>query len=380
VLPVSRLVRTVVLAGCLAAPASGWAHKASDSYLRLQVDREKLTAQWDIALRDLDFAVGLDEDQDGAITWGEVRSREEQISAYALSRLTIRGDGHDCRLRNPGGLLIDHHTDGAYAVLRLAGRCGNAPREIAVHYALLFDLDRQHRGLVRFSAGDVSGSAIFAPDRDRQQFALSVPGGWTAVGEYIAHGAAHIWRGLDHMLFLLSLVVPAVLVRGASGWRPATQVRAVALDIAQVVTAFTAGHAVTLTLSALGSIYVPARWAEAAIAASVLLAALNNVCPVVTANRWLLAGVFGLVHGLGFATVLQDLQLARPELLAALLGFNVGVELAQLTVVVAVLPVAWWWRARTAYRVGLVTGGSLAVALVALTWLAERAFNLRMLS
>jgi hypothetical protein len=278
-------------------------------------------------------------------------------------------------------MLVDHHTDGAYAVLRFAADSPWAPIRLRVEYALMFDLDAQHRGLLQFAAHGSTSAHVFSPDRARQWFALGEPGAsWAGVLDYVEHGVWHIWRGLDHMLFLLSLLAPAVLVREGRTWRPAPALRAAWIDIVAVVTAFTIGHAMTLSLSGLTSIYVPARWGESAIAASVLLAALNNVWPLVNGRRWLLAGVFGLVHGLGFAAVLQDMRLPRDVLLAALLGFNVGVELAQLAVVAALLPLAWWWRSRPAYHLGLVTAGSLGIACIAVAWLVERALDVRVLS
>ena len=100
----------------LSAPA--WAHKPSDSYLSLEVKDSQVEGQWDIALRDLDFAIGLDTDGDGAITWGEVRSKHDEIAAYALSRLTIISGETGCP-KQASRHVIDNHTDGAYAVLLL---------------------------------------------------------------------------------------------------------------------------------------------------------------------------------------------------------------------------------------------------------------------
>ena len=112
VLAALGLAATVLLGA--AAPAL--AHKPSDSYLTLTQDGSTLRGQWDIALRDLDVAIGLDADGNGEITWGEVRVRHADIAAYALARLAITGDGQPCVAR-AGEQLIDKHTDGAYTVL-----------------------------------------------------------------------------------------------------------------------------------------------------------------------------------------------------------------------------------------------------------------------
>ena len=149
--------------------------------------------------------------------------------------------------------------------------------------------------------------------------------------------------------------------------------RPAALEVARVVTAFTAAHSITLCLAALGLVSLPSRWVESAIAASVVLAALNNLWPLVDGRRWAVAFGFGLVHGFGFASVLADLGLPSDALATALVGFNLGVELGQLAIVAAFLPLAFVLRGTLAYRRVAFPLGSLAIAGVALVWLVERA-------
>jgi HupE / UreJ protein len=124
-------------------------------------------------------------------------------------------------------------------------------------------------------------------------------------------------------------------------------------------------------------ITLPSRWVESAIAASVILAALNNVFPLVFSRRWLIAFVFGLIHGFGFASVLADLGLPQNSLLLALVAFNIGVELGQLSIVVCFLPLAWAMRHTRMYRIGILTIGSVVVILLALGWLIERGFQVK---
>src|SRR4051812_45440715 len=126
------------------------AHKPSDSYLTLNVQSATIDGQWDIALRDLDFAIGLDANQDGAITWGEVRAKHADISAYALSRLTLGAARAPC-VPVVREQLIDNHSDGAYAVLRFTATCTLTLKVLQVGYHLFFDIDPQHRGLLNLS-------------------------------------------------------------------------------------------------------------------------------------------------------------------------------------------------------------------------------------
>jgi len=374
-------VRTACLAlvlACFLASGSAHAHKPSDSYLTLRIEGSEIVGQWDIALRDLDLALGLDTDQDGAITWGEVRKRHADISAYALTRVQLLADGANCPSL-AGEHLADRHSDGAYAVLRFTAHCPRVPATLELRYRLLFDLDPQHRGLLQLQRGPQVTSAIFAAQTSSQRFELGDAHRLHQFVAYVRHGVWHIWTGFDHILFLLSLLFPAVLMRNGSGWRPAEQLSAAALDVLKVVTAFTLAHSITLSLAALGVVTLPSRLVESAIAVSVVLAALNNLYPVVSERRWLLAFVFGLVHGFGFASVLVDLGLPHAALLTCLVAFNVGVELGQLALVAAFLPVAWLARASWVYRRLTLYAGSTAVAMLALAWLIERAFDLRLM-
>ncbi|MDX8121970.1 HupE/UreJ family protein [Janthinobacterium sp. GMG2] len=381
------------------------AHKPSDSYLSLEVHGQQIEGQWDIALRDLDFAIGLDGNGDGALTWDEIRARHQAIAAYALQRLQVASDQGACPLKAVEQ-LIDNHTDGAYSVLRFQASCpGAAPASLAIGYTLFADLDPQHKGLVKIDSGGNTQTAIFDPDSPRQTLSLVAPDRLAQFGAYVKHGVWHIWIGYDHILFLLSLLLPAVLLPQAhqstrsnvpqNPLPPAAEsrgrtrrvrpqvlswgLRGAFIDVLKVVTAFTLAHSITLTLASLSLISLPSRWVESAIAASVILAALNNLLPLFRGKRPVAAFAFGLIHGFGFASVLRDLGLPQGSLLASLLGFNVGVELGQLAIVAAFLPAAWLLRKTWLYR-QVLTVGSLAIALVAAVWLVERVVDIKLIS
>ena len=371
-------MKATLFALCLSLlPAVALAHKPSDSYLQLSVrDGDPVVAgQWDIALRDLDLALDLDADRVGTITWGELRARGGDIAAYAFARLGLAAEGIACPIA-PGELLVDDHSDGAYAVLRFSARCPRVPGYLSVDYRLLFDLDASHRGLLRLDAGGGSQSAVLSPERGRQEFDVAAPSRLATFMQFAGDGMHHIWIGYDHMLFLISLLLPAVLVRRERAWQPVASLRAALLGVLAVVTAFTVSHSITLTLAALDVVSIPSRFVESAIALSVLLASLNNIAPVVTRRGWLLAFAFGLVHGFGFASVLGDLGLPRDSLALALAGFNIGVEIGQLAVVLAVVPLIFVLRSARFYRPGILVGGSSAIAAVAGVWFVGRALGL----
>ncbi len=354
------------------------AHKPSDSYLSLDVKGEQVTGQWDIALRDLDFALNLDQDGNGELTWDEIRAQHGAISAYALARLELSNGDAACTVK-AGDQLIDNHTDGAYTVLRFSATCPGALSTLNVGYRLFAELDPQHKGLLKLSHDGNTSTAIFSPETSRQALSLRAPSKWSQFVDYVKHGVWHIWIGFDHILFLLSLLLPAVIIPLVSKESKESQTfRAAAIDVIKVVTAFTLAHSITLTLASMHVLTLPSRWVESAIAASVVLAALNNIFPLFRGKRPHVAFIFGLIHGFGFASVLADLGLPQGAMALALAGFNIGVELGQLAIVAAFLPLAYLSR-RTWFYKQLMTTGSAVIALIAAVWLFERAFDMKVL-
>lgn len=375
------MIRAVLLAMGLmvACAASAAAHKASDSYLQLTINPTGVDSRWDIALRDLEQAIGLDGNGDGAITWGELDGRSDAIAAYALPRLALTAQGASCRLE-PGAQQVDHHSDGAYVVLWFQAACPAAPEELGITYRLLFDLDPLHRGLVRIAGGEQLHTAVLSPEQPSTIVAVRASPDLSAqLASFARQGIWHIWHGFDHILFLISLLLPAVLCRRDGRWQGIASFRTALLEVAKVVTAFTLAHSLTLTLASLGLIALPGRLVESAIAVSVVAAALNNIWPLVSRRLWLFAFGFGLVHGLGFASVLLDLGLPRHAMLLPLLAFNLGVELGQLAIVAVFLPLAFLLRQTSLYPRYVLQGGSTAIAAIAAFWLVERALDLAIL-
>ena len=371
---IAMRVALVILSFAIASAA--FAHKPSDSYLTIRVDNGAMTGRWDIALRDLDWAIGLDADADGAITWGEVRGRHSGIADYALGRLLVRRGGQPCAIAMQRH-AIDHHVDGAYAVLEWNGSCAASGKTIEIEYRLLFDVDPQHRGLLRLQAEGETQTAIFSADRPLQKLALGERSALAEFTAYVREGIIHIWLGFDHVLFLFALLLPAVLVRGADAWVPVARFSTALWIVVKIVTAFTIAHSITLSLAVSNIAALPSRLIESLVALSIVVAVADNFVAFLPARRWIVAFAFGLVHGFGFAGVLLDLGLPSDSAVVALAGFNVGVELGQLVLVSAFLPFAYALRSRTLYTRYVFLGGSAVIAFIASAWLIERALNLR---
>ncbi len=371
------VARAVAMAWLVLMAGTALAHKSSDSYLTVQAQGDQVSVQWDIALRDIQFAIGLDANGDDQITWGELQQKQRELQAWASSRLSLQRGGGACTFK-PQALQVDEHTDGGYAVLAWSGRCPQQHGPLSIQYSLLFDLDTQHRGLLKLDLDGVTHSAVLGPQSGVMQFAEATTAGAQFV-QYLWQGVWHIWIGFDHILFLLALLLPAVLLRRrwgrGSGVHGVSRFKDASLSVLAVVTAFTLAHSITLSLAALQIISLPSRLVESAIAASVVFAAANNLVPMVQ-GRWLMAFFFGLIHGFGFASVLTELGLPTGALAVSVVGFNLGVELGQLAIVAVFLPLAFVLRHTPFYQGGVLVGGSWAALLVALAWFVERAFDL----
>ncbi|NVB76882.1 MAG: HupE/UreJ family protein [Kofleriaceae bacterium] len=346
-------MKFIVFLSIVLAASPALAHKPSDAHVRLEASGERVTGRLDVAVRDLDAALSID-DGDGNLTWGELEAAAPRIRDYVAGRLQIAG----CTIAQGRAALVDL-SDGAYWSMPLDARCTDT-RALVITYALLFDIDAQHRGLVH-----VGGQTLIA--RDATPIVAEVGAG-TSIAAFVREGIWHIWIGLDHILFLVCLILPAVFPMR----RAAQSMRTVATEVFEIVTAFTLAHSITLVISAVGLVTLPSRFVETAIALSVVAAALNNLVRAVDA-RWAVAFALGLLHGFGFSSVLIDLGLPSHELIGTLLGFNVGVELGQAAIVLAVLPLLYLIRKTLAYQ-ALLFAGSGAVAILASIWTYQRLF------
>ncbi|MEO6364089.1 MAG: HupE/UreJ family protein [Caldimonas sp.] len=375
---------------CLAAASLAEAHKSSDAYLQIDARPSRLAVRWDIALRDLDVALDLDSDADGKLTWGEVRAAWPRIEAYAVSNLAIAG----CPLL-PDGRALERRNDGAYAVLLLHADC-DLPSSPSIRYSLFAELDPTHRGIakvqrpgqeVRLSVLEPV-AATRLPSAAQASSASASAGGDTSSRvdaaqesrwQFLAEGVRHILGGYDHVLFLLCLLLPSVMRRTPAGWQPVDRMAQAVWPVVGIVSAFTVAHSITLCLAALKIVSLSSSFIEPAIAATIALAALDNLWPFFPVRRVVVTFFFGLVHGFGFAAVLAELNLPQAAFAWALLQFNVGLELGQLAIVAVVTTLFFTIRRWPGYARVVIGGGSAAAIVLAALWFVERTANVSIL-
>ena len=276
--------------------------------------------------------------------------------------------------------LVATDNDGAFAVAEIDVDFSAPPAVVTIRNDLFTAVDASHRSLMQISMETNSLQAIFVADQPEQTFKLGEARSAATLGTFFKEGVWHIWIGFDHILFLLALLLPSVLVLQEKRWTPVSDLKPAFINVFKIVTAFTIAHSITLGLAVSELIRLPSRFVESAIAASVVLAALNNIKPFFQGKGWLVAFCFGIIHGFGFATVLGELDLQARSLLTTLVGFNLGVEAGQLAIVAVFLPLAFSLRQTKAYRQGALLAGSALIALLALIWLIERVFDISLIS
>ena len=320
----------LLVASAAARPAS--AHQSSVAYSDIVVDGRDIEYTLQIASTDLFEAVGVEKDR--PVTRDEARAGRDRLFAYLGARIHATSGGSACAFEPESLDLVDKGGgtgDEFFAACRLRFRCPRTVERAAITYDLFFDLDPRHQGLARIRwAGEDDAperEQIFR-DRARTVELRRDLGALDHARDYLHLGIEHIFTGYDHVAFVFGLLA----VAGAAGLRRGAR------RILGVVTAFTLAHSVTLIASALGWVQLSPRIVEPAIALSIVYVGVENMVNREPQHRFALTFGFGLVHGFGFASVLKEIGLPQKGLLLSLVSFNVGVEIGQLVVVAAVLP------------------------------------------
>lgn len=366
-----QLLAMVAMVAMLAFAGSALAHKASDSFLYVDMDASE--ARIDVALRDLALLVPLDSNGDQKITGQELRAQRSLATQVVENAITLTSEQGACKLRGQAWGLSSH-SDGPYLATEYRIECPDGELPEQIEYTLLFDQDSLHRGLVQITSGDTRSLTVLSPDQPVVDLTSGAIGPWSTFTTFLYEGVVHLLIGLDHMLFLLVLVLPATLIsRRQKDQGTSLSFKSRLLQLAGIVTAFTVAHSITLALSALGIVRLPIAWIETVIALSIAAAALNVVWPFLGRKTWKLAFAFGLVHGFGFASVLGDLTGEISNLAIALAGFNLGVEFGQLGLLIIGFPLLYALAHVKAYQRIVVPLLLMGVGIISLMWVVERA-------
>ena len=343
--------------------ASVQAHETTRSYLTLTREGATVSADLRVAFRDIEVTVWLDADLDGQITWGEARERQDAIVAYLTARLTLTAGGACTLALSDSGASFSGGVD--YLDLALTGTCPQATTPLTLASAVFLDIDPDHRMFVTAPAAGQTINAMLRAS-DPQITLTPQSGGWgNTFLRYLQAGADHLLGGADHIVFLLVLILPAIHgAQAGSASAGSAQAGSAQAGSAQAgsaragsaragsaragspsgispaiggvlaaITGFTLAHALTLTAAATHVLRPPTGLIECFIALSIILTAIDNIWPFIPAPRAAVAAIFGLFHGFGFASALDALHLQGSDYGLALLGFNLGIEAAQVGLV-----------------------------------------------
>lgn len=362
---------------------SAVAHDIGQSYIFLRVFDDRIDVRVEITAADLDRVLGLSLYADEQLTREEASPHLDAILSYVAQHLQLRAANRDLALRFERHEVLDLDFADFLLLNYTIEDLEAIPDEIDVTYGVVLDVDRDHINMLVIEHNwktatfnnEANVSLVFTPPDRRQTLDLSSSSVLTGFWGLIKLGVWHIWIGLDHILFLLALILPSVLFLESKRWMPVANFRPAFMNIVAIVTFFTLAHSVTLSLAALDVVNLPSRLVESIIAGSIAVAALHNIYPRMEVREWMIAFAFGLFHGFGFASVMGDIGLGQDYMVLSLLGFNLGVEIGQIAIIAVIFPVLYLVRTRRWYRPVVLRLGSVLLIAVASVWLVERVFD-----
>ena len=355
-------VGSLLLLVCIGAAAQ--AHQVNLSTARVELRPQRVVAV-EVALKgsDVDRLAGTHvfDTQKDQVDPAKVAAAAAPIAAYVAAHIGVTGaDGAPCLVGTP-----EVAADGDGVIVRSTFSCRNVAGELVYHSTVLTASDRTARQVVLIGAGENAPQALLDATHTSVTISSAAPPIWSTMQRYLVTGIEHIFLGYDHVAFLIAIVLWAQRL-----W-----------PVIKIVTAFTLAHSVTLSLAALQIVAIPSAVVEPAIAASIVFVAVENFFSRNVDGRWRVTLVFGLIHGFGFASALQDFGLPANAVVPALAAFNIGVEIGQVGIVSIVVPaliiidrLLGADRAKPTRAAPLVYALSAAIALLGAYWFVTRIF------
>jgi HupE / UreJ protein len=372
-----RLLPALLL---LVAALPAWGHPMPSSAVELRLHRTGIDAELTLPIGELAMGWEMPLPLDAVKT---VQKYGVELEEYVRTHVRPSApDGRPWTVTVRGVTPLNEQEPDVRVALTMTPPSGAPLDRLTFHYDVIFHHLITHTAVVTLASDWRTGvlgeePVILGTMRDtRAELAIDRSGGswFQGFAAMFRLGARHIAEGTDHLLFLLALILPAPLVAangrwgGYAGWKTAFR------RIVKVVTAFTLGHSITLVFGALGWVRLPGTFVESAIALSIMVSAVHALVPVFRGREVLIAGGFGLVHGLAFAATLAGFGLDPLTLASSVLGFNLGIEAFQLLVILAAMP----WLvllARSQVYGPLRIAGAALTGIAAAAWFAERALG-----
>ncbi len=360
-----------------------WAHAKQENYVWLNVDQDAIVGRVELNSNDVRDKLNIDIDALGATRLEGLLAAREEIELFIQENLVFSDETGEIPYTFGTPTLFSE--GGAYLQFPYKTERLPAGSEITIRNSIWLvppysEQDRFHRSMIVAEYNKVSDQSfsqsnvalVFKSDRLTQTLDLENPGSILNWQDFVWQGIVHIGIGLDHILFIVVLLLSAVVKNQGGRWVPVDGIKAAFINTLKIVTIFTVAHSITLTLAALDLVNVPAAIVETIIALSIIAMALKNLFPSLSHHSWILIFVFGLFHGLGFASVMGDLQFRVGFLERILIMFNIGVEIGQLIIVAVLLPILFWMRKKAFYQPVMLKGLSILTIVISIWWVLER--------
>ena len=371
---------TFIFMASVLASSTLYAHRIGESYVYLSVYENRLIGTFHIILSDLNNALGR-QTPDVQVTEDNLADRASEIQSYYRAKVQFFDKETELPIRFTG---FDILRSGSIWVLTEFVLIENAamPEAIGIDYSVLFDKNPDHVAFLAiehfWNAGIFSNegqiSLIFSPDNHRQQLSFSGHSVLTGFMSVVKLGIKHIWKGYDHLLFIIALLLPAVMVRKKNSWQPVAEFRPALIYVVIIITLFTIAHSLSLSIAAVGLFTLPFRLVESIIALSVAIVALEIIFPIFKRKIAWVVFIFGLFHGFGFASVMTHTGVLGEQMALSIFGFNLGLEIGQVVVIGILYPHLYLIRNSTVYSNVLMRYGAAALIFLGMIWTVDRAF------
>lgn len=342
---------------CFFSSKQVMAHDPGLSTAEVRVGQTGISVQLALAPSDIERIVDIDSNLDQKISTEEFEQAKSRLLKIAADAFELRSDNQLLTVAEQNA-SYDEHSSVVALQLRFSGPIG---QHLELRSGMIGLLARGHKQFVslRDRDGRILYERMLEPGDDRLSYDFdSQRPAKSSFTAFLKLGIEHILTGYDHLAFLLALLLVGSSFRSS----------------AKLISSFTAAHSLTLALATFGVMQIPSRIVEPLIAASIVYVGVENLLRGNRSNRWLLTFGFGLVHGLGFASVLRDLGIAQTgNALVPLLSFNIGVELGQLAIASLFIPIVWNLKKSPKFELRYVPACSAAIAAVGICWLIQRA-------
>ncbi len=361
-----------------------FAHAKQENYIWINVDEDGINGRFELNSNDLENKLDVDIDSSGDTRLSGAIATAPEVQKYLKDNFEMRDANGPIDYKFTTVSIFeenDKFVQYNYETSKIPSDNLLKIKNTIWLTEPYVSADKAHRSLVvveyneivnqEFGTGNVA--LVFSPRKTEQEIDLSNPGTILEWKDFLWQGILHIGIGLDHILFITVLLLGVVIVQTSKLREPVPDFKTAFINTVKIVTIFTVAHSITLSLAALDLIDLPTHFIETVIAASIAAVALNNIFPRFYAHSWVLIFVFGLFHGLGFATVMGDLQFRNGLIERILLMFNIGVEIGQLIIVAIVLPILFMLRKKSFYKPVIVNSLSVIAIIVSAYWVLERA-------